>query len=281
MPTSSSFTEARLAFGKRLRRLREDSGLSARELARRCGWHESKCSRIENGHVRVSTETIEKWARACGAEALIDELIEAARGIEGMYVEWQEMERSGLRQAQDTVRPLWDRTKRFRAYAQNLIPGPLQTPEYTRAVLAGIRERRHLPDDIEAAVAVREERQTVLNEQNKAFHIVLEEGALYRRIGSPELMTNQLGRLIQISVLPHVRLGIIPRDADRSRMPPVEDFWIFDDRQVNVELVSAYLTVKQTHEIKLYTGDFRRLSDLAEHGGPVFALIASAINSYS
>ncbi|MGW4723976.1 helix-turn-helix domain-containing protein [Streptomyces sp. S1] len=281
MPTSSSVTQARLAFGRRLRRLREDRGISARELARRCGWHESKCSRIENGHAAASPETIEAWARACGAEALIGELVEAARGIEGMYVEWREMERAGLRQAQDSVRVLWGRTKRFKAYAQNLIPGPLQTPEYTRAALDGIRKRRDLPDDVEAAVAVRAERQAVLDDPAKAFHVVLEEGVLYRRIGPPELMTDQLARLIQLSVLPHVRLGIIPRDADRSLMPPVEDFWVFDERQVNVELVSAYLTVKQNHEIKLYTGDFQRLSDLAEHGGPVFARIASALNSYS
>lgn len=280
MPTSSSVTEARHAFGQRLRRLREDHGLSARELARRCGWHESKCSRIENGHSAASPETIRAWARACGAEELVAELVEAARGIEGMYVEWRAMERAGLRRAQDSVRSLWDRTKRFKAYSQNLIPGPLQTPEYTRAVLVGIRDRRHLLDDVDAAVAVREERLAVLDAPGKAFHIVLEEAALYRRVGPPAVMTDQLGRLLQLSVRPHVRIGIIPRDADRSLMPSVEDFWVFDDRQVNVELVSDYLTVKQTHEVKLYTGDFGRLSDLAEHGGPVLRLIASAISSY-
>lgn len=38
---------------------------------------------------------------------------------------------------------------------------------------------------------------------------------------------------------PSVSLGIIPMGLDRDAAWPVEDFWIFDDRQVNVELVSA------------------------------------------
>ncbi|MGK9459449.1 helix-turn-helix domain-containing protein [Streptomyces sp. G6] len=54
MSTSSSIQQAREALGKRLLEIRKDSGLTARELAFRAGWHESKCSRIENGRTPPS-----------------------------------------------------------------------------------------------------------------------------------------------------------------------------------------------------------------------------------
>ncbi|GGN51181.1 transcriptional regulator [Streptomyces kronopolitis] len=224
---------------------------------------------------------IEMWTRACGQESAAADLIETARGIDGMYVEWRAMERAGLKQAQESVLPLWEQTRRFKAYAQNLVPGPLQTRAYTRAVLSGIRERRSLPDDVGAAVVTRMDKQKALTEGGKQFAIILEETVLYRRVGPREVMVEQLSRLLEATVLASVSLGIIPRDADRSVMPPVEDFWVFDDRQANVELVSAFLTVKQAHEVKRYTDDFVRLTELAEHGGPVLTLIASAIGSYA
>jgi hypothetical protein len=221
------------------------------------------------------------WARACGHEESAAELITAARGIDGMYVEWRAMEEAGLNQAQERVLPLWEQTRRYKAYAQNLIPGPLQTEAYTRAVLQGIRQRRGLPDDVDAALETRVGKQKYLTEGGRQFAIVLEEIVLYRRVGPAAVMVEQLSRLLEATVLASVSIGIIPRDTDRSAIPPVEDFWIFDDRQVNVELVSAFLTVQQASEVKLYTDDFRRLSELAVHGGPVLTLIASAINSYA
>ncbi|MEU1281242.1 helix-turn-helix transcriptional regulator [Streptomyces sp. NPDC005805] len=281
MPTSSSIAEARRALGQRLRKVREDHGLTATELARRCTWDRAKISRIENGHAPASPEIIRTWTRECGAPEEADDLIEAARNIESMYTEWRLMEGRGLRPAQDSVRPLWARTTDFRSYSQNLIPGPLQTEEYTRTVLRGIRDRRGLTDDVEVAVASRMERQDFLNDRSKGFEFVLEETLLYRQVGPACVMTEQLGHLLQAAVRQNVLVGIIPRRAERSLMPPVEDFWIFDKRQVNVELVSAYLTVKQNHEVTLYLDDFDRLKDLAVHGGPVFKIIADALHSYA
>ncbi|MEV3952259.1 Scr1 family TA system antitoxin-like transcriptional regulator [Streptomyces halstedii] len=121
----------------------------------------------------------------------------------------------------------------------------MQTETYTRAVLQGIRERRGFPDDVDAAIDTRVGKQRFLSEGGRQFAIVLKEIVLYRRVGSAALMVEQLSRLLKASVLASVSIGIIPRDTDRSAMPPVEDFWIFDDRQVNVELVTAFLTVKQ------------------------------------
>lgn len=84
---SSSVRDARRAFGQRLREIRQDSGLTARALAKTAGWHESKCSKLESGRYRASFEDIRAYALYCGVPGLADDLIATARGIDGMYVE--------------------------------------------------------------------------------------------------------------------------------------------------------------------------------------------------
>ncbi|MEZ0092866.1 helix-turn-helix domain-containing protein [Streptacidiphilus sp. EB129] len=277
--SSSSVAHAREALGQRLREIRLDSGLTARALAVLCSWHESKCSRIEHGGMTPSDADLRAWALHCGVPEQAADLIATARGIDGMYVEWRRIESSGLKHAQQSVLPLWERTRRFRAYSSWLIPGPLQTRTYIETLLAAIRDRRAVPDDLDAAVQVRINKQQVLHQGGRRFAILLEENVLRHRIGSEEAMAEQLGHLLSVASLPAVSLGIVPFTADRSELWPVEDFWIFDDAQVNVELVSAYLTVSQPHEIGMYVDTFTALSRLAVFGGGARRLIGAAIQA--
>jgi hypothetical protein len=206
-------------------------------------------------------------------------LIAVARNIDGAYVEWRRMERSGLRRAQESVLPLWERTRHFRAYSSWLIPGPLQTPAYIEALLRSIRDRRDLPDDLDEAVRVRVEKQQILHNGARRFAVVLEESVLRHRIGGSATMAGQLGHLLLLATLPNVSIGVVPLDAERTALWPVEDFWIFDDVQVNVELVSAFLTITQPHEVGMYARTFTELTDLAVYGADARALITSAVDS--
>ncbi|MGY4740883.1 DUF5753 domain-containing protein [Streptomyces sp. ATMOS53] len=275
----SSVQEARRTLGRRLREIRLDAGLTARALAALAGWHESKCSRLESGARSPSEADLQAWALHCGVPHLTVELVTTLRGIDGMHVEWRRMERAGLRRAQESVLPLWERTRRFRIYSSWLIPGPVQTGPYIEALLQAIRDRRQLVDDVEEAVRVRLAKQHVVHEGDHSFAIVLEEAALHHRIGGPDVMTGQLGHLLTAASYPSVSLGIIPLTADRSRVWPVEGFFLYDAEAVNVELVSAHLTVRQTHEIDQYAQTFTALSELAVHGSAARQLITSAIDS--
>jgi transcriptional regulator with XRE-family HTH domain len=274
---SSSVQQARQALGRRLREIRKDADLTVRALAALAGWHESKCSRIEHGAKAPSDADIRAWALHCGVQEQTADLIATARGIEGMYVEWRRMERGGLKRAQEAAAPLFERTRRFRSYSSWLVPGPLQTAEYTRAMLRAAAERRGHSEDVEEAVAVRMDRQRVLYEGDHRFAVLVEQSALRKVIGGTEVMAGQLGRLITVGSLPSVSLGVIPDAVDRTVMRPVEDFWIFDDAQVSVELVSAWLTITQPNEIAMYARVFSALGELAVYGAPARALIASAI----
>lgn len=275
---SSSVQEARKALGRRLSEIRNEAGLTKRALAALLGWHESKCSRFESGTRSPSERDLRDWATACGAQGAAEDLVTTARGIEGMYVEWRKMERTGLKRAQESVLPLWERTQRFRIYSPWLIPGPVQTASYITALLTSIRDRRGLVDDVPAAVKVRVDEQKVVY-GNHTFAILLEESVLRYRIGGTDVMAGQLGYLLSAMALPSVSIGIIPQGADRSRLWPVEGFFLYDDETVNVELVSAHLTVVQSHELAMYAKTFSELAELAVYGSAARELITAAIES--
>ncbi|QXE36989.1 helix-turn-helix transcriptional regulator [Streptomyces sp. GMY02] len=280
MPSpSSSVQQARQALGLRLREIRKDAGLTSRELARRIGWHESKVSRLEHARTPPSDEDIRSWTQHCGVRDLVPELIATARGIEGMYIEWRRMERAGLKQVQESVAPLFERTYRFRSYQSWVVPGLLQTPGYTAAVLGTVAALREVPGDLAAAVAVRMDRQRILHSGNHRFAMIVEEWVLRTLIGDVDVMAGQLGHLIGVAALPSVSLGVIPLGRPRALGWPVESFTMYDDEQVTVELVSAHLTVTQPQEVGGYARAFSELSALAVYGAEARRLITAAIDA--
>jgi hypothetical protein len=248
-------------------------------LAQLCGWHEAKVSRIEHARTAPSADDIRLWCQRCRANGETDDLLASLRSVEDMFIEWRRMERTGLKRAQQAVLPLWERTKIFRAYSSWLIPGAVQTAGYTTAVLRAIAVRRNLPDDTDEAAAVRADRLRLLREGDHRFFIVVEESVLHTVIGGPDVMAGQLGHLITVASLPSVSLSIIPMGGQRDVMWPAEDFWIFDQAQVNVELISGWLTLTQPREIALYAKAFSDLTDLAVRGAQARALITKAIDA--
>jgi hypothetical protein len=241
--------------------------------------HSSKVSRIEHGAALPSAADIHAWCEHCDAQSETPDLIASLRSVEEMWTNWRRMERTGLRNAQRTPIPIEERTRRFRAYSSWLIPGIVQTQGYTRAILTAIAARRRLPNDVEAAVAVRMERQQRLQDNAKTWAVLLEESVLRAGLGGAQVMTGQLGHLIACASLPNVSLGIVPAVPSRDRAWPVEDFWIYDNAQANVELVSGWLTITQPSEVAMYSQAFTELSELAVFGSAARALITHAIEA--
>jgi transcriptional regulator with XRE-family HTH domain len=274
---SSSAQQARRALGLRLREIRVNAGLTGRQLGGLMGRHSAKISRIEHGSAAPTPRDIREWCRHTGTADQVPDLLASLHAVEGMWVEWRRMERSGLRHAQESVRPLYDRTRQFRAYSPNLVPGIVQTPAYTMAVLNAIARRRRLTNDVDSAVEVRMQRQALLHTGDHRFALIMEESALRDGIGGVEVMAGQLGFLITVSSLPRVSLGIVPSRPDRDDAWPVEGFWMFDDEQVQVELVSGHLTITQPREISMYAQVFAELSELAVVGPGARSLLTAAL----
>jgi transcriptional regulator with XRE-family HTH domain len=280
MPDSqfSSAQSARQALANRLQEIRLDAGLTARGLSAAAGWHEAKTSRIEHAKQQPSEADLRAWCYVCSAPKLIPELIAELRAVNSMWLDWRRAERNGLKQLNVSVRDIYERTRQYRSYCQSMIPGLLQTPEYTTAVLASLRDRRQIPvDDVASAVAERMDRQHVLYEGDHRFAFVLEAAALHYQVGGPEVLAGQLRHLLDVMRLPSVSLGIIPTTVDRTPRWPVEDFYIFDNKQANVELVSGFLTITHPREIAMYAETFAALSKLAVYGSQAHRLITAAL----
>lgn len=275
---SSSVQHARERLAERLRDIRLDARLTARALSVAAGWHEAKTSRIESAKQAPSETDIQTWCRVCDAAREVPDLIAASRAADSMYVEWRRLNRGGLRRPQEARRPLYERTRVFKAYLSAVIPGWLQTPEYAEALLSAITVFRGTPDDVGEAVASRISRNRVVRSANHRFALLLEETVLRYRIGSAEVMAAQLHYLLEAMELPTVSLGVIPFTTPGRPVWPLESFTIFDDERVHVELLSAQVTVTAPSEITLYVRAFEKLAGLAVYGVRARELVTAAIN---
>jgi transcriptional regulator with XRE-family HTH domain len=280
MPTSplSTAEEARRAIAADLAAIRLDAGLTKRELAKRCKWHESKSSRIEGANTVPSDDDIRAWCKACGAPGKAADLIAANRTAGSMYVHWRKRHGAGMRHAQEGVLPRYESTSAFRIYCSNVVPGVLQTAGYATDLMGLITRFQDTPDDVEQAVQARLERGKALYQSGHTFAILLEQSVLYYRPGRPETMAGQLGRLLEVMALPAVSLGVVPWSAPRG-MWPLEAFYAFDDRLVVVETLTAEINVQQPSEVSDYLRAFAALSKSAVYGSAARALITGAIDS--
>ncbi|MBB5153803.1 hypothetical protein BJ970_001337 [Saccharopolyspora phatthalungensis] len=92
--------------------------------------------------------------------------------------------------------------------ALGLVPGLLQVPDYTRAVIGagGLRDK-----DVESRVALRLGRQTVLTGKDPvSFHALIDESVLHRPVGSYSIMADQLRHIERMALRPHITVQVIP-----------------------------------------------------------------------
>ncbi|MGA4841336.1 helix-turn-helix domain-containing protein [Streptomyces sp. G45] len=275
---SSSVQAAREALAARLREIRLDAGITKRELAARCEWSEAKSSRIENARTAPSDDDLRAWCRACDAADHAPALVAANRQADSMYVQWKRLQRTGLKQLQKANLPLFERTKNFKVYCSNVIPGFLQTPGYATALLRAIATFRGLPDDVADAVTARMDRSSIIRESGRTFAILLEETVLRYRLGGAGVMAGQLGSLLSSMDLASVSLGIIPAGVERT-MWPIESFTVFDDKRVDHEPLSASVKIEAPDEVVQYLKAFAELHRQAVYGAEARALIVKAIDA--
>jgi transcriptional regulator with XRE-family HTH domain len=281
VPASSAARQAQEALGARLRELRKDAGLSGRALAAITGQHFTRVSKIEHGVQSPSDADIRNWCRACGADDQIPDLVATARAVESAYLEFRRQARTGMRRVlgPHTV-SLYERTELFRIYEHNVIPGLFQTADYAGAMLSFWIGFLNTPNDLEAAVAARMERQHVIYQRNKHFDVVIEEQALRTWFGSAEVQAGQLDRLLAVMSLPTVSLGIIPLMTERSGIASA-GFWIFDGSLVALEIPTASIEATRPQEIELYAKMFEHLRSAAVFGQAARALVIKALKELS
>nr|WP_239155881.1 helix-turn-helix transcriptional regulator [Streptomyces sp. SID14446] len=99
----------------------------------------------------------------------------------------------------------------LRSYEPHFVPGLMQTEDYARGVMKAGAIGQTRPEDIERHVALRMQRQDLLvREDAPRIWAVMDETALLRPIGGPEVMRAQIDKLLEVTELPNVTLQVMP-----------------------------------------------------------------------
>ena len=234
--------------------LRKAAGLSGERLAVRCGMSQSKVSRIENGRLLPSVVDVQMILDALGVDAEIrEDLLRLARVANAEYQDVRAFVRRGLHHRQRQLASLEANATHMRHLLPSLITGLLQVPEYMTAALAPPAGPIHGPTA--QTLALKLERQAILHDRSKTFEFVLTESAARWRLCPPSIMALQLDRVISLSHLPNVRIGVLPLSVD---VPDgaYQTFVIYDNKLVTVELFSGQISLRDPKDIDFYLGIF-------------------------
>ncbi|RCG29446.1 XRE family transcriptional regulator [Sphaerisporangium album] len=259
----SSFQQARIDLGTRLRHLREAAQLSGKDLAARLNWQASKVSRIENARQTATEDDVVVWGQAVEASPeVIDELIAEAIGLLERHDSWRQRHKSGLAALQEDIRDLESRTKLFRAFEPGVVMGLLQTAEYARNIFCKVRRVYGATDDVDAAIRVRMRRQEILYDPERRFRFVVPEAALRYRLAPDEVMRGQLDRLLAVTTLPNVEFGVIPFSAELPSTL-LNGFWIYNESLVGVPTRTKDLQLRDPEDVAFYANAFEDLCEVA------------------
>jgi hypothetical protein len=247
--------------------------MTADAVARRAAMSASKLSKIENGKVLANVTDVDLVLTALGvSEAAKADFLAAAREAATEATAWRVLRRTGAWKRQRAIQAIEGQTTVLRLFQGQLVPGLLQTPEYVSAVF-GLPPV--LPEEARVrTMGARLARQAVLYEAGRSFHFVVCEHVLRWLVCEPVVMALQLDRLLAVSRLPNVSLGVLPLAA---RMPdfPMTCFSLFDDRLVLVETFHAEVATRDPQDVRLYRDVFERFDAAAVYGEDMRALVES------
>jgi transcriptional regulator with XRE-family HTH domain len=179
------------------------------EVAEQTGINEATLYRIETARARPQTRTLTALLKLYGLpEDEWADLLALAR---------QASEQSWLQSFPDELPEPYRAYISFEGEARSLtnyeclfVPGLLQTEDYARAALrAGTPTAT--ATEIDRLLVARMNRQAVLTrDPPMRLWAIVDEGALHRQVGGPDVMRDQLKRLVEVAALPHVTLQAIP-----------------------------------------------------------------------
>lgn len=252
-----------------LREIRgEHSQTSAATLT---GWTQSSVSRGENGRFTPSPEEADAYARTLRASARTRrELVSLVKAAQSQQITGQaRLWRAGPA-IQHKIGQLERQSRLVRAWQPELIPGLLQTWDYTLAVVG--------PDPGRKWIQHRRERVARLDDTRFIVHMLLSEAALRWAIGSRDTMAAQCQRLIELGGRSNVRIGVLPFGPILPPAPP--SFDLYQDRTVVVETHTGVQFLDDQTEVKAYIEEFERLDAHALHDDGALERIAQVAVSY-
>ncbi len=90
-----------------------------------------------------------------------------------------------------------------------------------------------------------------MHDKSKHFEFLLTESVLRWQLCEPSVMAVQLDRLVSLSRLPNIRIGVLPFGVQVSD-GPYHTFVIYDDHIVTIELFTGQLVLRDPKDIDHY-----------------------------
>lgn len=193
-----------------VKRLRELAGMTQEQLAEAAGYAASTVAAIESSRLLPSADLAECFDKALNASGhliRVQKLVEMT-SVLPWFRDRVEVER---------------KAHEIREYEPYQIPGLLQTEDYAWASVSAARPM-HAEDAVERAVALRMTRQEILKLDQvlppesshghmKRLWAIIDESALHRVVGGPQVMQAQRDHLADMAIQPHVTIQIMPYSA--------------------------------------------------------------------
>ncbi|GAA2280266.1 helix-turn-helix transcriptional regulator [Streptomyces hawaiiensis] len=216
-------TLLKMLVGVQLAGFREDAGLAQDQAARAAGFSAAKLSRIESGKGRrPPTENdvrtlLELYGTDDYEVSVLLKLLQRA-GEPGW---WQRYDKRLMPEWFDRLVGLQEAAATIRTFEIQYVPGLLQTPAYTRAVV-----ERGLPNapagEVERRVELRRHRARLVSRADAPqLWAIIDESVLLRVLGSAEVMREQLAHLVDMAERPNVTLQIVPLSVTNASAPAI------------------------------------------------------------
>ncbi|WP_447003227.1 helix-turn-helix domain-containing protein [Saccharothrix isguenensis] len=267
MPSTQTRRKRRL--GECLAELRKASSQDPVSVARILRKSPATVSKIENGHVRPDFPTLsvllalynadEEQRQA--AESLWEDAVEESTLVEHT-VDMSPKYRAFLRSEADAVSA--------RTLQQTVIPGLLQTARYATAIHVAEQRFQTGKRSLEKSVASRLARQRRLVDEHNplTLHAVVDEAALRRVVGGPEVMVEQLRHLLDSAGKPNITVQVLPyRAGAHGVMTSAITILGFDDRSdpdsVYLEYHGGGRWIEDEATVADYAAEFEALTALA------------------
>ncbi|WP_030230560.1 MULTISPECIES: helix-turn-helix domain-containing protein [unclassified Streptomyces] len=216
-------TLLKMLVGVQLAGFREDAGLAQDQAARAVGFSAAKLSRIEAGKGRRpptenDVRALLRLYRTDDYEASVLLKLLQRAGEPGW---WQRYDKRLMPEWFDRLVGLQEAAATIRTFEIQYVPGLLQTPAYTRAVV-----ERGLPNapagEVERRVELRRQRARLLSRpEAPQLWAIIDESVLLRVLGSPEVMREQLAHLVEMAERPNVTLQIVPLSVTNASAPAI------------------------------------------------------------
>ncbi|NKY89332.1 helix-turn-helix domain-containing protein [Nocardia veterana] len=259
-------TALRIAVGGQLRKLREAAGITREAAGEHIRGSHAKISRLELGRTGFKERDVRDLLTLYGVtneeerEIFLDLVSRANQP--GWWHSYNDL----LPQWFETYLGLEHASKSIRTFEGQLVPGLLQTEEYTRSVVALGHENAEAARRVE----LRKKRQEILDRPGApTLWAVLDEAVLHRPIGGEHVLRAQLDHLVEVSNKPNVTIQVLPYAAGghaaagssftmlRFAEPELPDI-------VYLEQLTSALYLDRQQDLELYRQVMDRLSVQAE-----------------